>query len=85
MTLIQFDQKNETEQRQVIKTQGVFMASRMKGETKILLYQVDSFYIELFYDRHEEIQIPIRLLRTFEGVESLDPYLNKIDIKMLFA
>jgi len=85
MTLIQFDQKNENEQRELIKSRGVFMGSRLKGENKILLYQVDSFYIELFYDRFEEIQIPIRLLRTFEGVDSLDPYLKKIDIRMLFA
>ena len=85
MTLIQFDQKNENEQRRVIKSRGVFVGSRMKGENKILLYQVDAFYIELFYDRFEQIQVPIRLLRSFEGVESLDPYLKKIDIKMLLA
>ena len=85
MTLIQFDQKNENEQRELIKSRGVFMGSRMKGENKILLYQVDAFYIELFYHRLEEIRVPIRLLRTFEGVEYLDPYLKKIDIRMLFA
>ncbi|MEP6595407.1 MAG: hypothetical protein ABJA71_05645 [Ginsengibacter sp.] len=76
MTLIEFTREDITSQKEILKTQGVFLAFRMKGETKISLYQIDTFYIELFYDKYEHMQIPIRILRAFEEIGYLDPYLK---------
>ncbi|MEO6454177.1 MAG: hypothetical protein ABIN97_08905 [Ginsengibacter sp.] len=81
MTLIEFALEDAASQKEILKTQGVFLAYRMKGKTKILLYKIDTFYIELFYDKYEYKHIPLRILRAFEEIDHLDPYLKKIRIK----
>jgi hypothetical protein len=81
MTLIEFTQEDIASQKEILKTQGVFLDSRVMGKTKILLYQIHAFYIELFYDKYEPMHVPLRILRAFEEVGHLDPYLKKIRIE----
>jgi hypothetical protein len=49
MTLYQFNALNEIEQAEAV-WDGVFVGDREDEEHRILLYQIDSFYVEVYYD-----------------------------------
>jgi hypothetical protein len=48
MTLYQFLAMDEMEQQEAI-WEGVLIADRQDEEHRILLYQIDGFYVEVFY------------------------------------
>lgn len=76
MTLNEFDQLDEMEQAEAI-WEGVFIDTRKDNEHNILLYQIDAFYVEVYY--HNELNV-IRRLRSFKSTTELEPYLRKINL-----
>lgn len=80
MTLYEFNGLDEMEQAEAV-WEGVFISDREDEEHKILLYQVDSFYVEVFY--HKEYNV-IRKFRSFSSTEQLHPYLENINLKGKF-
>ena len=76
MTLYEFNMLDEMEQAEVIGD-AVCIDGRDDGEHLILLYQIDGFYVEMFYHRKYNA---INELRSFECTEQLEPYLCKIDL-----
>jgi len=79
MTLSEFRALDEIEKQAAI-WQGVHVGTRYDEHHSILLFQVDSFYVEVFY--HRELSI-IRRYRPFARTEPLYPYLRQIDISGL--
>ena len=75
MTLYQFNQLDEMEQQEAI-WEGALIADRMDREYKILLYQIDGFYVEVFY--HQEYNV-IRRYRSFASTEQLAPNLERLN------
>lgn len=71
---------DEMEQMEAI-WDGVFIADREDNEHEILLYQVDSFYVEVYYCKEHNA---IRKFRAFSSIDQLDPYLDKIDLTNKF-
>jgi hypothetical protein len=67
---------NETEQADLMWA-NFHIAEREEGNNWILLYQIDSFYVELHYSlaQHEIIGI-----YPFICTSQLDPYLQEIAI-----
>ena len=55
----------------------VTIGDRIEGEHKIILYQVFSFYCELYY--HIEGGF-LAKLRSFSSVEYLDKYIQQFDL-----
>jgi hypothetical protein len=51
------------------------IAERADGENWILLYQLDFFYVELYYNREKG---EIAFLRPFTSTDELTPYLEQI-------
>ena len=76
MTLYQFLQLDEAEQAGAIWDSS-FIADREDEEHKILLYQIDGFYVEVFY--HKEYNV-VRRYRPFSSTDELALYLNKISL-----
>lgn len=76
MTLYQFNMLDEMEQAEAV-WDGQFVADREDEEHKILLYQIDAFYVEVYY--HKDYNV-IRRFRSFSSTDQLWPYLEKIDI-----
>lgn len=76
MTLYQFNSLDEMEQQEAI-WEGLHIADREDEEHKILLYQIDAFYVEVYY--HKEYNV-IRRYRPFTSTEELAPYLKQIKI-----
>ena len=77
MTLYQYKALQEGEQATVLWDKGVFLGERSYEEHRILLYQIDGFYVEVFY--HQEQNKLVRL-RSFRIVDQLRPYLERMDI-----
>ena len=80
MTLCQFNQLDENEQAEAVWS-GAHIAERHNEEFDILLYHIDSIYVEVFYDREYNV---IRRLRSFTSTDQLRPYLEKVNLKGLF-
>lgn len=70
MTLYQFNALDEMEEQEAI-WEGVQIAEREDEEHKISLYQIDSFYVEVFYHRIYNV---IRKYRSFAAIDQLAPY-----------
>ncbi len=80
MTLYNFYALKTEEQRKAVQEKGVYLMSRNEGGIKILLFALDGFYVEVYYDNTIKTILPIRSFRT---TELLYPYLNQIDISTL--
>jgi hypothetical protein len=76
MTLEQFQLLDEARQAETI-WEGSFIADREDEGYKILLYQVDAFYVEVFYDKASNA---IQRHFAFSSTDLLEPYLEKIKI-----
>lgn len=68
------------EQAQVIWDSGVYLATRYKPKETVLLWQIDSFYAEIYYDGIENEIIGIK---SFLSTKPLEPYLKQIDLTHL--
>ena len=79
MTLYEFNDADEAEQLEAVWS-GTHIAERLDDEHNILLYQVFSFYVEVYYHREYNI---IRKFRSFSSTEQLQPYLEQIDVLKL--
>lgn len=81
MTLYKFKKLSEIEQTFCIWEAGAFVAHRLEGEHKIILFQLSAFYVEVYYNI---VTKSFGGLRPFESTHQLKPYLEEIDISALF-
>jgi hypothetical protein len=81
MHFYDFLQLDETEQLELLWYNGEQIGRRKEEEHLILLYQVEGFYVEVFYNSKERA---IKKYVSFESVERLEPYLEKIDISSVY-
>ena len=79
MTLYQFNALDESEQAEAVWS-SVQIGDRRDDVYSFLLYQIDSFYVEVYYHREYNL---IRKFRGFSNPDQLLPYLNQINIDEL--
>jgi hypothetical protein len=80
MTLSYFQKLSQSGQCRELLVQGVCIGERRYGEAPVLLFQVEGFYVEVFFDPFTD---EVVLSRCFENTDELQPYLNAIDISHL--
>jgi hypothetical protein len=81
VTIQQFNLLTEDSQANTIYEEGVLISLRTTSEYRILLYQVEGFYVEVYYHpRHNEI----KEFKSFTSTEELEPYLEKINLEGVF-
>jgi hypothetical protein len=80
MKMYQFNCMDEVRQIELLWSKGALIGSRKQGFYKVLLYQVDSFYVEVFY---EYFKGKMAKLNSFTDSDRLEPYLNSINIEAL--
>ncbi|HEY0041776.1 MAG TPA: hypothetical protein VGB71_13985 [Flavisolibacter sp.] len=80
MTLLQFGLLHKEQQIETIKRNGSFLSVRNEGGVDIILYQLSSFYVEVFFETATNDKITIR---SFDDTASLDIYLKEINISAL--
>ena len=59
---------------------GVHVASRPGFFCSIALFQVDDYYVEVFYNKKTK---EVGRIKTFHGTDLRQPYLKQIDISGL--
>jgi len=80
MKLLEFKLLTDEAQLDILYKTGVYIGKRkLKGKT-ILLYQADSFYVEVFYKKYRYY---IEDIRFSESTDMLDPYLEQIHVEHL--
>jgi hypothetical protein len=77
MTFYQFKALSAYKQYQYLKKRGVMIAQRITTAYKFLLYQIDSFYVELKYNL---LETKIEVIKCFSDTKDLDPYLGDISL-----
>lgn len=68
---------NQNSQHRYLLAKGVCIADRETKENCILLFHVDSYYVEIYFD---QITGDIMHSRTFEDTDELKPYLEQVQI-----
>ncbi len=64
----------------VLWDEGVYLA-RFVGKSHLVnLFRLGGFFVEVYYNKKNE---DILYINTFEDTESLDKYLDQIDLEML--
>jgi hypothetical protein len=77
MTLYQFLALDDTCRAETLWDRGVHIGERREEQHLMLLYQINGFYVEVFYD---PVTNAISRLRPFSSVDQLQPYLAQIDL-----
>ena len=80
MTHKEYKALRHEEQTSLLCKTGVSIAERKVGPYLIVLFQVDGFYVEVFYDKHSYQMIK---LMSFYNTTLLEPYLSDIDVSAL--
>lgn len=80
MTLAQFRSLSGDLQRQFVQHSAVFLFGRTAVGVTTKLYQVDGFYVELFFDDRMAEVIHIF---SFDDPAKLGPYLQQVDLSEL--
>jgi hypothetical protein len=75
MTRNHFSKLSEPIQYRLLLLRGVCVAERMAGDVLLLLFQIDSFYVEIAFDNYSD---EVLSARSFEDTTELAPYLNNI-------
>ena len=76
MSIGEFRTLDEMEKKEAI-WEGTHIGTRYDEHHSILLFQIDSFYVEVFY--HRQLQV-IRRYIPFTSIKHLAPYVRQIDI-----
>ncbi|MFL5773427.1 MAG: hypothetical protein ACJ75F_09730 [Flavisolibacter sp.] len=82
MTLLDFQVLTMQEQVNVLYLHGVYIGKRKADKLTVLLLQLDSFYVEVFYKRY---RVEITRVRCSASTNMLDPYLAQIEVEYLVS
>ena len=82
MTIDDFNCMDSLAKTEWLTMEGIFLGTRKDGCFRISLYQVDQFYVELYYHISQKCYISIR---SFAEVGDLGPYLDDIDISEIYS
>jgi hypothetical protein len=82
MTLLDFQVLTMQEQINVLYQHGVYIGKRKADKLTVLLLQLDSFYVEVFYKRY---RVEITRVRCSSSTNMLDPYLAQIEVEYLVS
>lgn len=80
MTLDEFTLLDDTKQAETLLDQGIYLTKRLYKNFSIFLYQLDSFYVEVYHNLRYDFT---QGMRCFEDDDALQPYLESIDISCL--
>jgi len=82
MTVPQFNRLTSRQKKITVLRTGSFLGEHKAGIFRKMLYQVDNFYVEIFFLRFGREAI---WYNTFEDTQGLRAYLKQIDISGVLA
>ncbi len=81
MTHLTFATLSNNLKKSIVLHTGVFLAERNNFFFRIMLYQIENFYVEVIFFKHTKKPI---WFRNFKSTNKLQPYLKKIDLSFIF-
>ncbi len=82
MELRQFRSASQEVQEKLVKTRGVFLMERKSLGVSVLLFQLDGFYVEVFYNTATET---VSFIKSFDDMDGIEAYLERVDIREVMA
>ena len=82
MQLQDFSELEQIAQQEIVLDEGIYLSSRMHLDYTVLLFQLDNFYVELFYPKDKDKCV---IIKGFENTDELEPYLKRINISPLLS
>jgi hypothetical protein len=80
MTLAQFNKLKIEEQQKAVLINGVFLGERKDPPLRMMLYDMEKFYVEVFFlSRYNKVA----WFNGFQSTKKLEPYLQKIDVSSI--
>lgn len=80
MTLFDFQLLSQNEKIDLLYEQGVYIGKRKEEGLTVLLYGLESFYVEVFYKKYRCF---ITRVHCFNSTVFIEPYLDQIDVEHL--
>ena len=80
MNVNDFEQVSRAQQIELLYDQGIYIGKRLVAGYRAVLYQLDSFYVEVVYKKYRS---EISRISCSEFTSKLDPYLEQIEIEIL--
>ena len=80
MTQHEFALLTEEKQAFFLQKDGVYIGKRKGGNQTVLLYQLDCFYVEIFYRKH---RCHVDRILFHSSTSCLEPYLSQIQLMPL--
>ena len=80
MNMTRFQQLQEGQQITLLYDAGVYLGKRREKKKAVLLFQLESFYVELYYMVY---RAHISKISVSLNTKILDPYLEQIDVEDL--
>ena len=82
MRLSEFEWLSKAEQSNAVYEEGVYIGKTNRSGRPAVLYQLDSFYVEIVYKKYRR---QVLTVEGFTAMDRLDSYLQKIPIEHLVA
>lgn len=82
MMLKHFQKLSERVQFRELLAKGVCIGERRYKEALVLLFHMNRFYAEVFFDARTN---EVLTTRSFESTDELQPYLEQIDLRPLLS
>jgi len=80
MKLYDFKFLDDKSQAEVLFNYGVLIAERLYKDLVIQLYQINNFYVEVYYNAIFKM---VQGINSFDNLTRLEPYLSSIDISFI--
>lgn len=80
MTFQHFNALSSIAQQDLVYNEGVWLMERLTGSFLIVLYQIEGFYVEIYYLRST---YEVIVIKSFTNTDLLHPYLSKINVSEL--
>lgn len=78
MTLFNFNLLTNSEQVAKLYTEATYIGKRKIDCITVVLYQLESFYVEIYYKKYRQT---IKSIQCFTSTDQLEPYLKEINIE----
>ena len=82
MKLSEFILLSEPLKTQAVLNKGVLIAKRKTAISMVFLFQMEQYYVETYCD---PVSKAVQQFQAFNGMRSLAPYLEQIDLHTLVA